>query len=101
MTQRDRRVRQIEARYAAWEAEAFGTWLGSLSDPQAITFYNRVLSSLASVELAPPPPPHLWEAPVAVRQAYLASLAKMMARDRLAVQQIIRLTWRLHAADSP
>jgi hypothetical protein len=101
MAQRERRVCQLEARYAAWEAEAFGAWLGSLSAPQAITFHNRVLSSLASVGLAPPLPPHLWEAPVAVRQAYLASLAQMMARDRLAVRQIIRQTWRLSAASRP
>jgi hypothetical protein len=98
VAQRDKRVRQLEARYAAWEAEAFGAWLGSLAEPQKITFFNRILTSLASLGLAPPLPHDLWEAPVAAEEAYMASLAQMMARDPLAVEQIIRQTWRFSAA---
>jgi hypothetical protein len=63
--------------------------------------YDSLKTAIASVGLAPPVPHHLWEAPVAVRKAYLASLVQMMARDRLAVRQIIRQTWRCYAAGRP
>ena len=98
MTQRVRRVRQLEARYAAWEAEAFGAWLGSLAEPEKITFFNRVLSSLASVGLAPPPPPHLWDAPTAEGEAYLANLRRMRKLDKTLLRRTIRHIWRSMAA---
>lgn len=94
MGQRDKRVRQLEARYAAWEAEAFGVWLSSLSEAQKITFFNRVLSSIASAGLAPPPPHHLWEAPVSERERYLASLRRTMDLDTAILRQTIRKIWR-------
>jgi hypothetical protein len=98
VTQRERRVRQLEARYAAWEAEAFGAWLGSLSEAQKITFFNRILASLASMGLAPPPPDHLWEAPLAEREVYLACLRRTMELDDAVLRPTIRHIWRAMAA---
>ena len=99
MTHRDRQVRQLEARCATWEAEAFGAWLGSLSEPQKITLFNRTLESLARVGLAPSPPHDLWEAPVAERKGYLAGLRQITELDQTVLRRTIRHIWRSMAAD--
>jgi hypothetical protein len=93
-----KRLGRLEITYLARESEAFGTWLSGLSAPQRIAFCTRIMCDLARVDLALPLPDHLWDAPVSMKKAYLASLAQMMGRDRLAVRQIIRQTWRSSAA---
>jgi hypothetical protein len=98
---RAKRLRRLELTFLSQEAEAFGRWLSGLSVPQRTAVFTRILGELVRAELAPPLPDPLWEAPLSVRHAYLAKLGPMMARDRLAVRQIIRQIWRTAAAGSP